>query len=108
MKYAYKKRKNPKRNEKNMQVQTGLIILTEGEKIASDCPGRNQTFRLYGDRSAGKIHHARTDQHACPSRRQWKTAEEAARQRKTRQNPDEATEISRAIAYRMVSRLRKR
>lgn len=101
MKYAYKNGKILN-GTKDMQVQTGLIILTEGRKNRSDCPGRNQTFRLYGDRSAGKIHHARTDQHACPPRRQWKTAEEArdnAKLVKTLMS----NRISRAIAYRMVA-----
>ena len=100
------KRKNPKRNER--YAGSDRSDHSDGRrKNRSDCPGRNQTFRLYGDRSAGKIHHARTDQHACPSRRQWKTAEEAARQRKTRQNPDEQQNFPRDRLPH-GSRLRKR
>ena len=100
MKYAYKNGKILN-GTKDMQVQTGLIILTEGEKIAAIVPEETRLSGYTEIDLQGK--------YIMPGliNMQWKTAEEAARQRKTRQNPDEQQNFPRDRLPH-GSRLRKR
>ena len=76
MKFAYWNG-NILNGTKEMEVQTGLAILTDGEKIVDLVPN---TGRVHAGGFGGKVHSSGLDEHARTSCRKRKTPEKTERQ----------------------------